>query len=306
MGTYSHFGPRPLRMSWLTCCCCIAVIACGIGLFHMDRASSRPTSVQINTTKQFWLWGLAACLRPHMLKMRICVYTTHRLQGIVIDCKRNLQQDTRDCTKKMSVHILQVSPHIEIGCTPVRRTWEDHLSSKFHSEGYDEQAAITSLPVLKWLLLSPRAQRYFLTFKCGVPRAVRCTWTKWQWKLVHSPYQHPSAPCLRNYWIERVSYSIQHICRTRWVYPHRSHRAYHEFSTSVRWLSYVDIAWLVGVGQQLLFWGSRRSQVSPCLLFNMFTWHCYGKRIYPTPQVSPCLSNHTVAWHSWKCHGWWS
>ena len=60
------------------------------------------------------------------------------------------------------------------------------------------------------------------------------------------------------------------------------------------------------VGQQLLFWGSRRSQVSPCLPFNMFTWHCYGIGIYPTPQVSPCLSNHTVAWHSWKCHGWWS
>ena len=48
------FGPRPLRMSWLTCCCCIAVIACGIGLFHMARASNRLTSVQINTTKQFW------------------------------------------------------------------------------------------------------------------------------------------------------------------------------------------------------------------------------------------------------------
>ena len=62
-GTYSHFGPRPLRTSWLTCCC-IAVIACGIGLFHMARASSRLTSVQINTTKQFWLWGLAACLPP--------------------------------------------------------------------------------------------------------------------------------------------------------------------------------------------------------------------------------------------------
>ena len=28
-------------MSWLTCCCCSAVIACGIGLFHMARASSR-------------------------------------------------------------------------------------------------------------------------------------------------------------------------------------------------------------------------------------------------------------------------
>ena len=92
----------------------------------------------------------------------------------------------------------------------------------------------------------------------GVHRAVRCTWTKWQWKLVHSPFQHPPAPCLRNYGMERVSYSIQHICRTRWVYSHRSHRAYHEFSTSVRWLSYVDIAWLVGVGQQLLFWGFQK------------------------------------------------
>ena len=63
-GTYSHFGPRPLRMSWLTCCCCIAVIACGTGLFHMARASSRLTSVQIDTTKQFWLWCLASCLPP--------------------------------------------------------------------------------------------------------------------------------------------------------------------------------------------------------------------------------------------------
>ena len=63
-GTYSHFCPRPLRMSWLTCCSCVAVIACGIGLFHMARASSRPTSVQINTTNQFWSWCLAACLPP--------------------------------------------------------------------------------------------------------------------------------------------------------------------------------------------------------------------------------------------------
>ena len=63
-GTYSHFSPRPLRMSWLTYCCCIAVIACGIGLFRMARASSRLTSVQINTTKHFWVWGLAACLPP--------------------------------------------------------------------------------------------------------------------------------------------------------------------------------------------------------------------------------------------------
>ena len=152
-GTYSHFGPRPLRMSWLTYCCCIAVLACGIGLFHMARASSRLTSEQINTTEPFWLWGLAACLPPagrsHMLKMRICVFTPRRLQWIVIDCKRNLQQDKGYCTKKiLSVHILQVLPHIKIGCTPVRLTWEDHLSSMFHSEECDEQASITSLSVL--------------------------------------------------------------------------------------------------------------------------------------------------------------
>ena len=47
-----------------------------------------------------------------------------------------------------------------------------------------------------WLLLIQRAQKYFLTFSFGVHRAVRCTWTKWQWKLVHSPYQHPPAPSL--------------------------------------------------------------------------------------------------------------
>ena len=182
-----------------------------------------------------------------MLKMRICVYTSRRLQWIVIDCKRTCNKHKGYCTKKeLSVHILQVLPHNKIGCTPVRLAWEDHLSSLFHSEEFDEQASITSLPVLTWLLLAPRAQRHCLTFKFGVHRAVRCTWTKWQWKLVHSPYQHPPAPCLRNYGIERVSYSIQHICRNRWIYPHKSPGAYHEFSTSVRWLSYVDIAWLVG------------------------------------------------------------
>ena len=34
-------------------------------------------------------------------------------------------------------------------------------------------------------------------FQIWCPRAVRCTWTKWQWKLVHSPYQHAPASCLR-------------------------------------------------------------------------------------------------------------
>ena len=153
-GTYSHFGPRHLRMSWLTCCCCTAVITCGIGLFHMARASSRLTSVQINTTKQFWLWCLAACLPPppgaHIrLKMRKCVYTLRRLQGSVTDCKRNLQQDKGYCTKKKCRRTSYKSTRtLKSGCTPVRRTWEDHLSSLFHSEEFDEQASITGLSVL--------------------------------------------------------------------------------------------------------------------------------------------------------------
>ena len=203
-----------------------------------------------------------------MLKMRICVYTTRRLQWIVIDCKRKLQQDKGYCTKNIVGAHLTSPPHIKIGCTPVRLTWEDHLLSLFHSEEFDEQAAITGLTVLTWLLLNPRAQRYFLTFKFGVTRAVRCTWTKWP-------------------------------------------RAYHEFSTFVRWLSFVDIAWFVGLVNNCCS-GVPEENRSPiphrshrAYLFNMFTWHSYGIGIYPTPQVSPCLSNHTVAWHSWRCHGWW-
>ena len=106
-GSYSHLGPRPLRMSWLTCCCCTAVITCGIGLFHMARASSRLTSVQINTTKQFWLWGLAACLPPppgaHIcLKKCANVFTPpRRLQGSVIDCQgKKTCNKTKDTAQK--------------------------------------------------------------------------------------------------------------------------------------------------------------------------------------------------------------
>ena len=73
--TYSHSGPRPLRISCLTCCCCIAAIVFGFGLLNMARASSRLTSVQIKTTKQFWLWGLAMCLPPR--------------QGLTYACKKN-------------------------------------------------------------------------------------------------------------------------------------------------------------------------------------------------------------------------
>ena len=103
-------------MSRLAYRCSIAVIACGIGLFHMARASSRSTSVHVNTSRNnSGCEVLQRVYRPagrsHVLEMRICVHTTRRLQWIVIDCKRNLQQDSGQCTKKLSVHIFQVPPH---------------------------------------------------------------------------------------------------------------------------------------------------------------------------------------------------
>ena len=49
------------------------------------------------------------------------------------------------------------------------------------------------------------------------------------WQLVHSPHQHLPASRLRKF-------SSSFLTRTC-----------HEFSTTVRWLSHVDIAWLVGL-----------------------------------------------------------
>ena len=110
-GTHRHCGPRPLRMSVLTCGCSIAVIACAIGLFHMARANRRPTSDKHNETILVVRF-CSVCTASPVLEMRICVYTPRRLQWIVIDCKQ----------KMLSVHIVQVPPHIKIGCTPVRLT----------------------------------------------------------------------------------------------------------------------------------------------------------------------------------------
>ena len=153
--------------------------------------------------------------------MRICVYTHRRLQEIVIDCKRNLQQRQRTLYKKiLSVHILQVHPHTKIGCTPVRLTWEDHLLSVFHSEEFDEQASITSLSVLG----------------CCSVHELRGIWL--------SDLVFPGLSVAlglsdnENFFTVLINIHPHH---------HKSPRAYHEFSTFVRRLSYVDIAWLVGL-----------------------------------------------------------
>ena len=95
--------------------------------------------------------------------------------------------------------------------------------------------------------------------------------------------------------------------------------------------------WIFGwLSQQLLFWDSRRTRISPELArpesanngfvrsigvsflfgFGFFVGLVNGSPrsclsaclldtagIYPT-QVCPC-SGAIVAWHSWRCHGWW-
>ena len=109
--------PASSDMSRLAHCCCIAVIACGIGLCHMARASSRLTSVHVNTSQnnsgcEVLQRVYRTAGRSHVLKMRMCVHTPCRLQWIVIDCTRNLQQDKRHCTKKnVGAHLTSHRAH---------------------------------------------------------------------------------------------------------------------------------------------------------------------------------------------------
>ena len=119
-------------------------------------------------------------------KLRICVYTPVGYNGSLSTVNETCNKDKGSCTKKNCRCTSYKSP----------RT----LKSGVHLFAALEKTTCRHPLWGVWLLLSPRAQRYFLTFRFGLPRVVRCTWTKWQWKLVHSPYQHPPAPCLRNYW----------------------------------------------------------------------------------------------------------
>ena len=162
--------------------------------------------------------------RSHMLKMRICVYTSRRLQWIVINCKRNLQQRQSTlyknkcwCTSFKSPRTLKSGGHL------FSRTWELFWMSclslslqviKFASatgfpsvfgrrsliDSADKKkirAYRQSFSAWRWAAEVIRPLHWDLKFDFECPRAVRFTWTKWHWKLVHSPYQHPSASCLR-------------------------------------------------------------------------------------------------------------
>ena len=102
----------------------------------------------------------------------------------------------------------------------------------------------------------------------------------------------------------RVSLCVQELCHPQdslWILAAipvcRNDTGLTVLDHGLRFFWYWILGW---ISQQLLFWSSRRKQISPLLPFNMFTWHSYWIGIYAT-QVSPC-SSLTVAWH---CHGWW-
>ena len=73
------------------------------------------------------------------------------------------------------------------------------------------------------------------------------------------------------------------VCLTRHPHHHRSTRACHEFSTLVRWLSYVDIAWLVGSVKSSSSGipeehRSLRAYFSTCLLDTVAGWESIPHR----------------------------
>ena len=65
-------------LSWLAYCCCIGVIACGSGLFHMAHASCILSSVHVNIILGTHTLCVSACLPPRRA-LRYAQKRTHRL-----------------------------------------------------------------------------------------------------------------------------------------------------------------------------------------------------------------------------------
>ena len=109
-GDLQSLWPASSDMFRLVNCCCIAVIACGIGLFHMAHASRRLTSVHVNTSQnnsgcEVLQRVYRTAERSHMLKMCICVHPPVGYSGS-LSAKRNVQEDQGHFTKK-SMYVLQ-------------------------------------------------------------------------------------------------------------------------------------------------------------------------------------------------------
>ena len=219
-------------MSWLTYCCCIAVIACGIGLFHMARASSRPTSVQINTTKQFWFWGssvFTALPGAHIcLKKRICVHIPVGYSGSLSTVNETCNKTKDTVQTKLSVHIFQVHPHIKFGCTLVRLTC--HHCSIVRSLMSEPTSRVSPYLFAAHLTSSEVVSDFQIWCSPGCQMHLD---------------QVTMKTCSQSLSASRRIMSLN-------IFSKGAPRTCHEFSTSVRWLSYVDIATRVSPYSSLL------------------------------------------------------
>ena len=172
--------------------------------------------------------------------MRICAYTTRRLQWTVIDCERNLQQRPRTLYKKnVGAHLTSPTRTLKSGVHlfAALRTLENVLFESLNAGHRILPLYRVSpcLPLLFCLTLFwsipffffwkkielivrvslhagglhvSRPLHWDLNFDFECPWAVRCTWTKWHWKPVHSPYQHPSASCLQKKKNQKTGLSV--------------------------------------------------------------------------------------------------
>ena len=86
---------------------------------QMNEKENVPATSQNNSGCEVLQRVYRSAGRSHVLKMRKCVHTTRRLQWIVINCKRNLQQRQRTlyqkkcrCTSFKSSRTLKSGGHL--------------------------------------------------------------------------------------------------------------------------------------------------------------------------------------------------
>ena len=109
-GDLQSLGPRPLRMSWSTCCCCIAVIACGIGLFHMAR--KQQTNVCTDWHNETILVVRSCSVFTAPPGAYICVFTPSvRYSGSLSTVNETCNKDKGDCKKNVGAHLASPPAH---------------------------------------------------------------------------------------------------------------------------------------------------------------------------------------------------
>ena len=139
-------------------------------------------------------------------------------------------------------------------------SWEDHFSTAFHSEEFDEQASVTSLPVLDCCSVHElRCNRLSDLVFSGLLDTLGLSDNENLFTALISITRTMSSKITRQEWTKCSSLFFTSLT------------VYHEFSTFVRWLYSVDFAWFVGLVNNSSSevpedHRSPRSQLSTCLL----------------------------------------